>query len=133
MIMTAKEAMQALLDGETLKRDDPWCLIKLDDKGNLVKCDTKYPLKKNEFKDFCTLIGTMNGTYEEYPLNFEQALRAMLDGKIVEVDRLDHKSQVSYRFNHESSCFEFYATSDGKWWMTHISEHEQICRWKVVE
>lgn len=132
MIMTAKEAMQALLDGRTLERDDPWCLVKLDDKGNLVKCDTKYPLKKREFKDFCTLIGTMNGIYEEYPLNFEQALRAMLDGKVVEVERF--YTNLTYRFNHELSCFESYSTSDDKWWTTHIPECEQsCCKWRVVE
>ena len=133
MIMTAKEAMQALLVGETLERDDPWCLIKLDDKGNLVKCDTKYPLKKNEFKDFCTLIGTMNGIYEEYPLNFEQALREMLDGKVVET-RVSHTDiRIPHRFNREHSCFEYYSTCDGEWWETQISEPEQKSKWKVVK
>ena len=78
-------------------------------------------------------LNRITGVVEEYPLNFEQALRAMLDGKVVEVERLDFKPRFPHRFNRELSCFEFYSTSDGKWWMTHISECEQICKWKVVE
>ena len=125
MIMTAKEAMQALLDGRTLERDDPWCLVKLDDKGNLVKCDTKYPLKKREFKDFCTLIGTMNRTHEGYPLNFEQALREMLDGKVVESQRCNNPTRF-----HEGR-FEYLC--DDTWYFTDIHKFEQESKWKVVE
>ena len=120
--MTAREAMQALLDGKTLRKDGVvitpavWGLLMKFNNGTCERITL----------EDCEVV-------DEYPLTFEQALRAMLDGKIVEVDRLDHKSNVSYRFNHESSWFEFYAISDGKWWMTHISECEQSCKWKVVE
>ena len=132
MTLTAKETMQALLDGRTLERDDPWCLIKLDDEGKIVMCTSINPLEKGEFTERYTLINKMDRIYEEYPLNFEQALRAMLEGKVVEVERF--YTNLTYRFNRELSCFEFYSTSDDKWWSTHIPECEQsCCKWKVVE
>ena len=128
MIMTAKEAMQALLDGKILERDSPWQLIKLDDKGNLVKCDTKNLLRKSEFRDVCTLINSMNRIYEEYPLNFEQALRAMLDGKVVmcEVfnDREYFYSDGWFRFQYHD---DDWAQAD--WFEMRMRD----AKWKVVE
>lgn len=132
MTLTAKETMQALLDGKTLECDHPWYLIKLDDKDNIVVCNSINPLEKGKFTERYTLISKMDRIYEGYPLNFEQALRAMLNGKVVEVE-LSY-TNLTYRFNHELSCFEFYSTIDDKWWMTHIPECEQsCCKWRVVE
>lgn len=120
--MTAREAMQALLDGKTLRKDGVvitpavWGLLMKFNNGTCERITL----------EDCEVV-------DEYPLTFEQALRAMLDGKVVEVERLDFIPRFSYRFNRELSCFEFYSTSDDKWWMTHISECEQSCKWKVVE
>ena len=123
--MNAKEAMQALLDGKIVTTST--CEWKLNGTGALIFKDTEGWAVSNN------VLNRITGVIEEYPLTFEEALRAMLDGKVVEVERLDLKPRFSYRFNRELSCFEFYAISDGKWWMTHISECEQICKWKVVE
>lgn len=129
--MNAKEAMQALLDGKTLQHDNPWYLIKLDDKGNLVACDTKNLLKKGEFRDAYTLINNMDRIYEEYPLTFEQALRAMLDGKVVMCKEPFPK--YAYRFHngrfedsHENDCFT-------KWEPCGMPSFRQNSKWKVVE
>lgn len=127
--MNAKETMQALLDGKTLRYNKYGMDIRyrLDGEGNLLHiCKEGQDILKS-----WTLSGVE--VYEEYPLTFEQALREMLDGKIVEVGRLDPNLRIRYRFNHNFSCFEFYSASDGKWWRTRISECEQICKWKVVE
>ena len=129
--MNAKEAMQALLDGKTLERDNPWYLIKLNDKGNLVACDTKNLLKKGEFRDAYTLINNMDRIYEEYPLTFEQALTAMLDGKVVMCKEPFHG--YAYRFHngrfedsHVNDCFT-------RWEQCGIPSFRQNSKWKVVE
>lgn len=133
MTLTSKEAMQALLDGKTLERDNPWYLVKLDDKGDIVVCNSMNPLRKGEFTERYTLINNLDRIYEEYPLNFEQALREMLDGKVVET-RVSHTDlRIPHRFNREHSCFEYYSTCDGEWWETQISEPEQKSKWKVVK
>lgn len=133
MTLTARETMQALLDGKTLECDHPWYLIKLDDKDNIVVCNSINPLEKGKFTERYTLISKMDRIYEEYPLNFEQALRAMLDGKVVEVRRPDVEPRFICRFNHEFSRFEYYYKRDDKWRTTHISAYDQGYKWKVVE
>ena len=125
--MNAREAMQALLDGKTLEHDCPWYLIKLDDKGNLVACDTKNLLKKGKFRAVHTLMNDMDRIYEEYPLTFEQALREMLDGKVVKCERYG----LEYRLT--SQGFEYKDDVDKEWKWENIVESEQKAKWKVVE
>lgn len=126
--MNARETLQALLDGKIII-DSSGYLWRLEEYDELV-------LRKPEgerwehshiiFNDDCKI-------YNEYPLTFEQALREMLDGKVVEVNVPEANIRFSYRFNRELSCFEFHPTSDDKWRMTKISECEQKSKWKVVE
>ena len=130
MKMTAKESMQALLDGKTLEGDDPWYLIKLDDEGNLVVHDAS--LKEGEFKAAYTLINHMDRVHEEYPLTFKEALKAMLDGKTVE-------SEDSKRRYHLMNAYGFPETfvqvgdESCTTILTEIKLSEQVGKWKVVE
>lgn len=63
----------------------------------------------------------------EYPLNFEEAIMAMVkDWEICECENCE-----LWRFNHEFSLFEiFYA---GSWDACAIEVNEQESKWKVVE
>ena len=64
--MNAREAMQLLLEGKTLERDDPWYLMKLDENGTLVSCDSKNLLYGGSyaFRDCHTMIGDFDRIYE---------------------------------------------------------------------
>ena len=66
---------------------------------------------------------------EEYPLTFEQALREMLDGKIV---MNNHDSTYVYRI-HNGTFEDSNMMSYGKWEPCAIFVYEQRCEWKVVE
>lgn len=123
MSMTAREAMQALLDGKTLMEEfnsNP-SLYKLDDEGNLEVHNKSAWWKVN-----CWTLSHMM-IYEEYSLTFEQALRAMLDGKIVGSDLYPRLKQ---RF-HEG-CFESNE-DDTEWKTTQFAYLEQKAKWKVIE
>lgn len=64
--MNAREAMKLLLEGKTLERDNPRFLMKLDENGTLVSCDSKnlkYGLYA--FSDCHTMIGEFDRVYEE--------------------------------------------------------------------
>ncbi|MBR7123504.1 MAG: hypothetical protein IKC93_01370 [Candidatus Methanomethylophilaceae archaeon] len=128
MTLTTREAMQALLDGKTLEHDIPWYLVKLDDKGDIVVCNSMNPLKKGEFTERYTLISKMDRIYEEYRLTFEQALREMLDGKVVmcEVfnDREYFYSDGWFRFQYHD---DDWAQAD--WFEMRMRD----AKWKVVE
>lgn len=126
MTMTAREAMQALLDGKIVYRrddDDPERIyeFKLSEKGYIVEW----------FKDDWVLshipLNDLVGITEEYSLNFEQALHAMLGGKIVISDLNPNLKQ---RFH--DGCFE-YNGDDAEWRDSYFPIVEQKSRWKVVE
>lgn len=123
MAMTARETMQALLDGKTLRynRHGMDVRYKLDDKGNLLHIYEGNQMVLNSW----TLSDLE--VYEEYPLTFEQALRAMLDGKIVKSDCYPLLKQ---RFH--DGCFE-YNEDDAEWMDSYFSFVEQKAKWKVVE
>ncbi|MBQ7405311.1 MAG: hypothetical protein IJV90_02700 [Candidatus Methanomethylophilaceae archaeon] len=127
--MNAKETMQALLDGKTLRYNKYGMDIRyrLDGEGNLLHIWKE----GQEILKSWTLSGLE--VYEEYPLTFEQALKEMLDSKVVEVKVSNTDLRIPHRFNREISCFEHRSTCDGEWWETHISECEQKSKWKVVE
>ena len=121
MTLNAREAMQALLDGKTLRYGPRDVCYKLDEDGDLV----------------CTSKGVQNvltvwtlsdlEVYNEYPLTFEEALRAMLDGKIVGSDLYPRLKQ---RFH--DGCFEC-KEDDAEWRDTYFAHVEQKAKWKVVE
>lgn len=67
---------------------------------------------------------------DEYPLTFEQALRTMLDGKIVEPD---YDGGLHHRFNKDHGCLEFYSKAEGAWNRCGLGVSEQEAKWKVVE
>ncbi|MBP3386621.1 MAG: hypothetical protein J6K69_07210 [Candidatus Methanomethylophilaceae archaeon] len=127
MTLTAREAMQALLEGKTIYRrgfDDSErkYMFKLSEKGQTVEWFDNGWME--------TMYIPLNGiedVIEEYPLNFEQALRAMLDGKIVTSDLYPHLKQ---RFH--DGCFEF-KEDDAEWRDTYFAHVEQKAKWKVVE
>lgn len=122
--MNAKETMQALLDGKTLKCEYVDVRYKLDDEGNLLYINRT---GQNVLKNW-TLADLE--IYNEYPLTFEQALREMLDGKIVACREPFPK--YVYRFHngrfesaHESNFFT-------KWEQESMSSFMQNIKWKVV-
>lgn len=125
MTLTAREAMQALLDGKILKDGDGryW---RMSDEGEL---QTKW-----EAKDDWIRAGSIwNGDctiQEEYPLTFEQALTAMLDGKVVMCKELFN--EYAYRFHN--GRFESAHASDffPKWEQDDIPSYKQNSKWKVV-
>lgn len=111
--MTGKKAMQALLDGKTLRKDG--VVITPAEWGLLMKFDDG-TCRKIVLED-CEVV-------EEYPLDFEQALRAMLDGKIVE----NNYKFGRYRFD---KGFEYSNICD--WQPCIIDVILQNYKWKVVE
>lgn len=129
--MNAREAMQALLDGKTLERDDPWYLIKLDDEGRIVACDSKLLMNCDlGFSDCHTLISDMDRIYEEYPLTFEQALKEMLNGEFVQSE---YEINTLFRFNSGQSCFEDLTPPSYRWEsISTIWSNLQKGKWRVV-
>lgn len=124
MTLNAREAMQALLDGKTLKCEYADKYYKLDD-TNL--------LHKN--RDGWHVLGDWTLSYmdvydDEYPLDFEQALRAMLDGKIVMRESSD---EHEYRFRN--GMFESSTEWDRftRWEPCTMFTDVQTAKWKVVE
>lgn len=113
MTLTTKEAMQALLDGKTLRKDEititptAWGLSMKSDNGTYERITLKD----------CEVV-------EEYTLTYKQALRAMLDGKVVEND---YEFGI-YRFD---KGFEY--SSIGGWQPCVMGVTLQKFKWKVVE
>lgn len=119
--MNAREAMQALLDGKTIRREDgvvitpaEWGLLMKFDDGTCEKI----------VLEGCEVV-------EEYPLTYEQALRAMLDGKVVMCKEPFHG--YAYRFHngrfedsHVNDCFT-------RWEQCGMPSFRQDSKWKVVE
>lgn len=72
----------------------------------------------------------MEGIVKEYPLTFEQALRAMLDGKTM---MHENCGEYAYRFRNgrfESSCSDDEFT---EWEVCGVGSIMQTDMWKVVE
>ena len=121
--MNAREAMQALLDGKTLykRTHDGRYLFKLNEDGQL---ETKFEDKLH----IGNSLNTIDGIYEEYPLTFEQALREMLDGKVVVCEAFDNRK---YFFSDD--WFQF-KSRDYDWFQVDWFEGEmRDAKWKVVE
>ncbi len=121
--MNAREAMQALLDGKTLCDNIGRCW-KMDDRGKLqTRWDDneKWIESDSIWNDSCRI-------WEKYPLTFEQALRAMLDEKVVSSDLYPR-----FRQRFHDGCFECKKDEDGEWMGSFFTLREQKAKWKVVE
>ena len=123
--MNAKEAMQALLDGKTLCNGN-WNHYKLDSDGYII---SKGDISAGNW--YSTDILCMNGVVEEYPLTFEQAVRAMFDGKVVASNR---SSNVKLRFRKGMFEHMYVNIPDSGWYITQrFDVDEQKAKWQVVE
>ena len=116
MTMTGKEAMQALLDGKTLRKDG--VVITPAEWGLLMKFDNG--TCEQILLGGCEVV-------EEYPLTFEQALRAMLDGKVVMCEVFDDRK---YFFSDGWFQFKYH---DDDWLQDWFEERLRDAKWKVVE
>lgn len=122
--MNARETLQALLDGKTIIGSSGH-LWKLDEYDGLI-------YRKPEKKAWQESPMVFNGdceVYEEYPLTFEEALRAMLDGKVV----ICNYSSDARPHRFHDGVFQFLYCNE-KWspaiW---FEEKSQKAKWKVVE
>ena len=126
MTMTARECLQALLDGKIL-RDGDYRYWRMSDEGEL---QTKWEARDNWI---CAGVIWNGGCtiQEEYSLTFKDALKAMIDGKIVESENSKCKYFLA------SACGVTFAemTEDepNRILITTIKVPEQIGKWKVVE
>ena len=126
MTMTARECLQALLDGKIL-RDGDYRYWRMSDEGELQ-------MRWDEEDDWICAGSIWNGDcriHEEYSLTFKDALKAMLDGKTVESENSKCKYFLA------SACGVTFAemTEDepNRILITTIKVPEQIGKWKVVE
>lgn len=117
--MNAREAMQALLDGKVLRRGRVTTILTVW--GLLIKVDNG--TYEEIILEDCEVV-------EEYPLTFEEALRAMLDGKVVKPEGYDD----AYRFRGEFQ-FSVYADESKDVWdiLEEFEDCVQRGKWKVVE
>lgn len=121
--MNAREAMQALLDGKTLE-DHANNQFKLDNCGTLIVRKSR-----GSWTTLVNLFNTRLHVVEEYPLTFEEAIRAMLDGKVVECEL--NSASTPRRFHDGVFQFRCY---DKEWVQVNCFEGAaQKAKWKVVE
>lgn len=117
--MTTEKAMKALLEGMTLRKDG--VVITPAEWGLLMKFDDG-TCSKIVLED-CEVVN-------EYPFDFEQAVRAMLDGRIMTCDANDW---YAYRFRNgvfeSSRDWDYYPM----WERCSIYIPLQEAKWKVVE
>lgn len=128
MTMTAREAMQALLEGETVycRKGKGIDRLKLSDDGTLDWCTPD-----NGWERVPWILNSMEGIYDEYPLVFKEALRAMIDGKTVESENSQRKYFLA---GAEVEVFaEMKEGTPGRIFVTEIRLSEQVGKWKVVE
>lgn len=121
MTITAREAMQALLEGKVVTGlNTKW---KLNGSGELIVegVDGWNP-SGNDLNHISSVVD------DEYPLAFEQALKEMLNGKTVmcEVfnDRKYHFSDGWFRFHYHDDEW-----TQADWFEMRMRD----AKWKVVE
>ncbi|MBQ7405290.1 MAG: hypothetical protein IJV90_02595 [Candidatus Methanomethylophilaceae archaeon] len=130
MTMTAEEAMQALLEGEVV-----YCYscgeihkFRLSDEGKLQSWHDN----PGGWETTPWLLNSIEGVYDEYPLVFKEALKAMLDGKTVESDVSKRKYHLMNIYGYHETFVEVGDESCTTI-LTEIKLSEQIGKWKVVE
>ena len=119
-------AFHLLLEGKILRSSE----------GTLFRIhDGKLTISFNDGLEWhmSTELNDIEEVLEEFYLTFAQALRAMIEGRVVMSEVPFDEIRLQYRFNCECSCFEYRTRSDGDWNATHIGESEQKSMWKVVE
>lgn len=122
MTLTAREAMQALLDGKTLRYDCMNIRYKLDDEGNLLDiCEEGQSVLKNWTLSDLEI-------YEEYPITFEQALREMLNGKTVMCEAFNDR-----KYFFSDGWFRFQYHDDDWAQVDWFGMSMRDAKWKVVE
>lgn len=133
MTLIVREAMQALLDGKTIRIRNTWgtpYLKKLDGDGNLIQfCENGS--RKEWFRADDFYQAEIFEEVEEFPLDFKGALRAMLDGKVVTSELYP---DFKLRFN-EGIIEHFNKFLPGRGWRISrtFDRDEQESKWKVVE
>lgn len=121
MTLTAREAMQALLDGKTLKCEYTDEYYKLDDTNLLHKNEKGWSVLDSEMLSYMDV-------YDEYSLTFEQALREMLNGKTVMCEVFNDRE---YLFSDGWFRFQYH---DDNWIQADWFEMRmRDAKWKVVE
>lgn len=120
--MNAREKMQALLAGETLE-DNSYNQYKLDNCGTLIS------RSGGPWTTATTVFNKRMQVVEKYPLTFEQALRAMLDGKVVQCEL---SSASSPRRFHDG-MFQFLCYREEWVQLSCFEEKAQKAKWKVVD
>ena len=128
--MNAREAMQAMLEGETVYRDVNGVTheFKLTDEGAIVAHNSLSP--DVGWLQVAWMLNSIDGVVGEYSLTYEQALRAMLDGKVV---MCEANERYAHRFRNgvfEHSCQEDEFTM---WENGEMLMNMQGSKWKVVE
>ena len=127
MTMTARECLQALLDGKIL-RDGDYRYWRMSDEGEL---QTKWE-EKDDWIDSQSVWNGDCRIQEEYSLTFKEALKAMLDGKTVESEISKHRYHLLNVYGYPETFVEVSDESCTPI-LTEIKLSDQIGRWKVVE
>ena len=130
MTLNAKEAMQALLEGETIycHNGEDLHKFKLMDSGELWGWYTPY----DTWERVPWLLNSIEGVYEEYSLTFKEALKAMIDGKVVESDVSKHRYHLMNVYGYHET-FVQVGDESCTTILTEIKLSEQIGKWKVIE
>lgn len=126
--MNARECLQALLDGKIL-RDGDYRYWRMSDEGKLQ-------MRWEEKDDWICSESVWNGDctiHEEYPLTFREALKAMIDGKIVESDVSNRKYHLMNVYGYQETFVEVGESESSTTILTEIRLSEQLGKWKVVK
>lgn len=122
--MNAGAAMRLLLAGKTLVYEDGARLRLI---GGELCIEHRHieDGRTYEPRDMSLFVGLQE--FKEYPLNFEEALEAMLDGKVVE----NEVEGLHLRLNPEMHMME--VLSDDTWVGYSLWPYSMTSQWKVVE
>lgn len=119
--MNAREVMQALLDGKTVRNSLHISYKLFNDKLMCRYRDAEWNGTNLPFNDILTEI------VKEYSLTFKEAMQEMLKGNTV-------TNEVNYRnhyFLDDYGCL--ICIDDGIGYHADITSEENMAKWKVVE
>lgn len=116
MTLTAREAIQALLDGKTLRKGEV----------TIIPMEWGFQMQVDGSAYKAIILRDCEVVEEDmdYPLTFAQALRAMLDGKVVE---------NSYKFGRYRFDKGFEYSSICDWQPCVMDVTLRNYKWKVIE
>ena len=127
MTSTAKEALQALLEGKIL-RDEDYRYWRISDEGEL---QMKWEMKDDWIRSQSVWDGDCT-IQEEYSLTFKEALKAMLDDKTVESEISKYRYHLMNAYGYPETFVEVSDESCTPI-LTEIKLSDQLGKWKVVE